>query len=756
MTAASTSSTTRTRRAPAKKRANGAAPTAAKTTAAASAREAQELAASPDRFINRETSWLEFNRRVLEEAANPRHPLFERVRFLAISGSNMDEFYMVRVAGLRAMVRGGVATLSDDGLTASQQLRAVNALAGELIAQQSALWADLRKQLRAEGVMVLEARELTKADREWLRDDFLMRIFPLLTPLAVDSAHPFPFVPNLGFNLALDLSDAQGGSLKALAPIPLGVPRFVALPAGERKGHGRAPARFVALETVVELCLDQLFPGYRVEGAGMFRVLRDTDIDLEEEAEDLVAFFESAIKRRRRGALVRLTVDAAMPAPLQEFVTRALDAAPEDVILVDGFLGVKDLSEVITSDRPDLLFPSFEPRSPERVREYRGDMFAAIRAKDILVHHPYETFDTVVEFIRQAAADPKVLAIKQTLYRTSRDSPIVEALCEASEAGKNVTAIIELKARFDEEANLGFARHLENSGVQVVYGGFVDWKTHAKLSLVVRREGSDLRAYTHVGTGNYHPLTAKIYTDLSLFTADPAVGRDAGRVFNFVTGYAKPDVLERFAMSPLDMKSQLLALIATEAENARAGKPAAIWAKMNSLVHAGMIDALYEASQAGVEIDLVVRGICCLRPGVPGLSETIRVKSIVGRFLEHARIWAFAHGADLPSEAAKVYLSSADWMPRNLERRVEVMAEITNPTVHRHVLNQIMVGNLRDERQSWLMQPDGGYVRCPGHDAEDAFCAHGYFMEHPSLSGRGAARVNGPPPARPGAPARGG
>ncbi len=737
MTAATPHTSTRSRRAATKKRANGAA-------------AQSDVRRSPERFINRETSWLEFNRRVLEEAANPRHPLFERLRFLAISGSNMDEFYMVRVAGLREMARRGVVKLSDDGLTPSQQLAAVSALATELIAQQGVLWADLRKQLRAESVFVLEARELTKSDREWLREDFLMRIFPLLTPLAVDSAHPFPFVPNLGFNLALDLSDTQGGSLKALVPIPLGVPRFVTLPCDKKTPQGRAHVRVVALETVVELCLDQLFPGYDVEGAGVFRVIRDTDIDLEEEAEDLVAFFESALKRRRRGDLVRLTVDTNMPESLRDFVTRALDATPQDVILVRGFLGIKDLSEIITADRPDLLFPSFEPRSPERVREYRGDMFAAIRAKDILVHHPYETFDTVVDFIRQAAADPKVLAIKQTLYRTSRDSPIVAALCEASEAGKNVTAIIELKARFDEEANLGFARHLENAGVQVVYGGFVKWKTHAKLSLVVRREGADLRAYTHVGTGNYHPLTAKIYTDLSLFTADPATGRDAGRVFNFVTGYAKPEDLERFAMSPLDMKSRLLELIATEAENARAGKPAAIWAKMNSLVHPGLIDALYEASDAGVEIDLVIRGICCLRPGVPGLSDTIRVKSIVGRFLEHARIWAFANGAKLPSHAASVYLSSADWMPRNLERRVEVMAEITNPTVHRHVLNQIMVGNLRDERQSWLMQGDGGYVRHARYDSEDAFCAHAYFMEHPSLSGRGAARVNGPPPARPG------
>ncbi len=683
------------------------------------------------RTFDRELSWLAFNERVLAQSYNEEIPLLERINFISISARNLDEFYMVRVAGLKNQQDAGAEGPDSHGQKLEDLLQAIHERSLKLIKGQQDQFKKLTKELQKEKFYIVRAKDFSQYDKKWLKTYFINNLLPILTPLAVDPAHPFPFIPNMGLAIALDLLGKQEEEMKALVPLPSQIPRFIQLP---RKGQ-----HYILVEDIVLFHINDLFPGFRIRSSGCFRILRDSEIEFHEESEDFVQYFEVALKKRKRGAVISLAIDETMPLCLRTFVRENLQINMSDVMRIEGTLGLDTLDQLLSSSRPDLRYSTYNERYPERIREFGGNIFAAIAHKDLLVHHPYESFDVVVEFLKQAARDPNVVSIKQTLYRTSNDSPIVAALIDAAENGKSVTVVVEIKARFDEQANLQWAQNLERAGVMVLYG-ILGYKTHGKISLVTRREKRGLQIYTHLGTGNYHPVTARIYDDLSLFTANPEMGAEASKIFNYLTGYAHTKKLKKLAYAPITLRSTLEELIRAEIRSAKKGKPAAIWAKVNAIVDKQIIDLLYEASQMGVSIDLIVRGICCLRPQIKGLSENIRVKSLIGRFLEHSRIFCFGNGQVLPSLESKVYISSADLLPRNLDWRFETLVAIENQTVKEQILNQIMVAYLKDHAQSWSLDENGKY-----HPMGPGFSAHDYFMKHPSLSGRGNGTHAGVP-----------
>ena len=683
-----------------------------------------------DSYINRELSWIAFNQRVLDEANNTKHPILENLKFLSISGSNLDEFYMVRVAGLHAQVDEGVNIKSSDGMLPQEQLSAVNQKANLLMKNQQTTWKKLKEKMSDNNILILSKISLSTQEKEQCAEYFEANVLPVLTPLAIDPAHPFPFVGNLGLVLSVQLKHKKNNKKRnALLPLPTILPRFIEIESN------KDTLKMIPLEEMLMLFSNKIFDGYDFLGGGLFRVIRDSDVEFQEEAEDLVISFQKQLRTRRRGKVVRLKIDKNCPKIIKNMIIDSLEVNPEDIVEIDGIIGISSLIEIYNAGPKRLCFKKFEARFPERIRDAGDNIFKAIKNKDLVVHHPYESFDVVVDFLKQAARDPNVVAIKQTLYRTKTDrSPIIESLIEAAEAGKSVTAVVELKARFQEEANIKLSQDLEKAGVHVVYG-VVDLKTHAKVSLVVRREGKKLNTYVHFGTGNYHPTTAKIYTDLSLFTCNIDYALDASRFFNMVTGHNDTENWSLIEAAPKGLRKKLLRLIDEEIINAKAGKPSGIWLKCNAIVDPTIINALYKASASGVKIDLIVRGVCCLKPGVPNLSENIRVKSIIGRFLEHGRIYCFAAGRKMPSSKNKVFISSADLMQRNFDRRVELLIPITNHTVHAQILKQIMVVSLNDINQSWEMDNQGHYNRLK-HD-QTKISAQDYFIQNPSLSGTG-------------------
>lgn len=688
-------------------------------------------------YFNSETSWLEFNERVYAASKNKSYPILERIRFLGIAANNLDEFYMVRLGRLYKTNLFKKHEKSLDGLTIKQLLPLIKGRVMEQIAHQGHQWRHLRRELRDHQVDITSPKELSSEDKKWLEDYFITNIFPVLTPMAIDPSHPVPLIPSRGISVVVQLQDkAQMSPVYAFIPLPMSLDRFIRLP-GEKD-------RYIFIEQVITLFLHKLFSNHLVLAEGLFRIIRNAEMSVNHLTADLRMDFEEALSRRLHGEVIQLAVNARMPEHLRLYVTEQFDVNPNDMLVIDGVLGISDIQQLVKiCGKKELLFPAFIPRTPQRIRNNNDDIFESIKIKDILVHHPYESFDVVLMLLKQAAKDKSVISIKQTLYRTGDNSLIVAALIDAAKAGKSVTALVEIKARFDEEMNIKWTKEMEQAGVHVVYGIF-GLKTHAKLCLVVRKEDSGLKTYAHFGTGNYNVATARTYTDLSLLTANPKLCYEAACIFNYMTGYSYIDKLNDITVAPFNLRKKLLELIDKEIEFAKEGKPAVIWAKMNSLTDPAIIDALYNASNAGVQIFLIIRGMCCLRPGVPKLSENISVKSIVGRFLEHARIFCFGNGALLPSTDAKVFISSADWMPRNLDFRLELMINIENQTVHQQILQQIMFANLNDTANSWKLLPDGSYVPL-FKESDNSFDAHQFFIHNTSLSGSGM----GPYPVTP-------
>ena len=682
---------------------------------------------SKTKYINRELSWLEFNKRVLEEAENSKIPLGERLNFLSISGSNLDEFFMVRVAGLKGQVDSEVFIETIDGLMPEQVLYEVIKKSKLIKKKQNECWENILKELRKNGIQVCETKQLNVTEKRWLKTYFVQEIFPLLTPVAIDPAHPFPFVPNLGLSIVLKLKNKKSKNIiRVVIPFPKGLKKFIKV---------NDTNKFIPTDNIIIFFIDQLFPKYTFISYGAFRLIRDSDIEFSDEAEDLVTTFENQLRKRRYGREVLLEMTKSIPEDLKNMIINSLNINRDNIIYAEHILDISSVNQITSSVNKELRWKTFKPRFPERIKDANDNCFAAIRYKDMIVHHPYESFDVVVKFLRQAAKDKKVLVIKQTIYRTAKENnEIIEALVEAAEEGKSVTALLEIKARFDEELNIKVSRYLKRYGVQVVYGS-INLKTHAKISLVVRRERKGLNTYVHFGTGNYHINTAKVYTDLSLFTCNKELAEDAQQFFNMATGYASPSRWRHLSIAPDNLRNDILTLIDNEISNKLRGKKSEIWFKCNSLIDEEVINKLYKASQVGVKIELIVRGVCCLRPQIKGLSENISVRSIVGRFLEHSRIYCFSNGHSMPSSRAKVFIASADIMPRNFDRRYEVMVPILNQTVHKQILNQIMVANLKDNTQAWEMKSSGEYSRIK--EGKSPISAHNYFMSNPSLSGRG-------------------